>query len=309
MTTPAAPEGSVPDRSESDRSGSDRSGSVLEVACRAAGFTARGAEPVRLAENEIWRLPGRVIVRIVRPGQGAAAAREVRVARWLAEQGVPAVRPLPVAQPVAALGHPVTFWEELPPHRRGTTADVVDLLKRLHALPLPDWELGRLDPFVRVPERIAAATTTPADDRAWLHRRYEELRARWAALPAGLPHCVVHGDAWLGNVVLTPDPVLIDFERACVGPPEWDLVATAAKIGTVGTVTSAEYADFCTSYGTDVTAWAGYELMSAVRELRMVSYAVRYAVGRPGWHADAQQRVDSLRGRRGPRPWNWRTIL
>ena len=94
--------------------------SVLEEACALAGFDPADAEPIRIAENEIWRLPGEVIVRIARAGQWKAAVREVRVARWLADNEVPAVRALPVDQPVDASGHPVTFWVELPPHEIGT---------------------------------------------------------------------------------------------------------------------------------------------------------------------------------------------
>ncbi|MGO4756036.1 phosphotransferase, partial [Streptomyces sp. 2MCAF27] len=111
---------------------------ALEEACALAGFDPTGAEPVRIAENEIWRLPGEVIVRIARAGQWKAAVREVLVARWLADNSVPAVRTLPVEQPVDASGRPVTFWIELPPHEIGTVRDVVTLLKQLHPLPVPD---------------------------------------------------------------------------------------------------------------------------------------------------------------------------
>ncbi|MFJ4770484.1 aminoglycoside phosphotransferase family protein [Streptomyces uncialis] len=288
----------------------ERSLSVLAAACRAAGFDPAGAVPVRLAENEVWRLPGRVVVRIVRPGQEVSAAREIRVAHWLAGHGVPAVRPLAVPQPVDALGHPATFWEQLPPHTRGTTEDVVGLLKQLHALPVPDGiGLAPLDPFVRLPERIEAGGGLSADDREWLRGRLAELRERWAGLPPGLPHCVVHGDAWIGNVARTPRAVLLDFERVSVGPPEWDLVGTAAKIGTTGTVTAAEYEAFCEAYGVDVMAWDGYGVLAAVRELRMVGAAVGYAARWPSWRGHAQRRVDCLRGRVGPRPWNWPPIL
>ncbi|WP_416985462.1 aminoglycoside phosphotransferase family protein [Streptomyces sp. T028] len=282
---------------------------VLEEACAQAGFDPAGAEPVRIAENEIWRLPGEVIVRIARAGQWKAAVREVLVARWLAGHEVPAVRALPVDQPVEAAGRPVTFWAELPPHEVGTVMDVVTLLKQLHPLPVPDLPLDRLDPFVRVADRIEAATWLPEDDRRWLRERHDELRERWEQRPDGLPECVVHGDAWVGNVVRTPDgPVLLDFERASVGPPEWDLVSTAVKMTTTGAVTQTEYAEFCAAYGTDVTQWAGYGLLAGARELRMTTYAAQHAATRPEWEAEAQYRVDCLRGRTEPRPWHWKGI-
>ncbi|MZE80033.1 phosphotransferase [Streptomyces sp. SID5475] len=250
------------------------------------------------------------MVRIARPGQWAAAVREVSVAQWLADNDVPAVRALPVDQPVEVSGRPVTFWEELPAHTNGTVRDVVQLLKRLHPLPVPDFPLGDLDPFVRVSERIDAATSLTEYDRSWLRQRREELQRQWIRRPSGLPDCVVHGDAWVGNVARTArGPILLDFERVSVGPPEWDLVSTAVKLTTTGAVSPPEYAEFCALYGVDVTEREGYELLSSARELRMATYAAQHAATRPEWTKEAQYRVDCLRGRRGPRPWKWTGIM
>lgn len=283
---------------------------VLEKACSIAGFDPRDAKPIRVAENEIWQLSNRVIVRIARTGQWEAAAREVRVAQWLADNQVPAVRTLEVDQPVEADDRPVTFWEELRRHETGSVMDVVTLLKQLHALPVPDLQLGRLDPFVRVAERIDAATSLSDDDRGWLHQQLVELKTRWQNPPEGLPECVVHGDAWVGNAVRTAaGPILLDLERVSVGPPEWDLVSTAVKMTTTGAVSKEEYAEFCTAYGTDVTRWEGYELLARARQLRMTSYAAQHAASRPEWRAEAQYRVDCLRGRTTPPPWEWMGIM
>ncbi|MEV6588151.1 aminoglycoside phosphotransferase family protein [Streptomyces acidicola] len=284
---------------------------ILEEACALAGFDPVGAEPVRIAENEIWRIPGKVIVRIARTGQWKAAVREVRVAHWLADNEVPAVRALSVEQPVEAAGRPVTFWVELPPHEIGTVRDVVGLLKMLHPLPVPDFPLDRLDPFVRVAERIEAATSLSEDDRAWLRHRHAELREWWEHKPEGLPECVVHGDAWVGNVarMAALPALLMDFERVSVGPPEWDLVSTAVKMTTTSAVTAAEYTEFCEAYGTDVTGWEGYELLAGARELRMTTYAAQHAATRPEWRAEAQYRVNCLRGRAESRPWRWKGIM
>ncbi|MGI5142624.1 phosphotransferase family protein [Streptomyces sp. CA-106110] len=283
---------------------------ALEEACARAGFTPAGAVPVRIAENEIWRLSGGVIVRIARPGQWRAAVREVLVARWLTDSAVSAVRAMPIEQPIEAAGRPVTFWVELPPHEIGTVMDVVTLLKQLHALPVPDLPLDELDPFVRVGERIEAATSLPEEDRLWLRDRHAELREQWAHRPAGLRECVVHGDAWVGNVARTArGPVLLDFERASIGPPEWDLVSTAVKMTTTGAVTRAEYREFSAVYGTDVTEWEGFGLLAGARELRMATYAAQHAATRPEWQAEAQYRVDCLRGRTAAPPWHWKGIM
>ncbi|MFJ8980164.1 aminoglycoside phosphotransferase family protein [Streptomyces sp. NPDC102282] len=284
---------------------------VLEQACSAAGLNPEGAEALRLAENQIWRLPGqRVIVRIAREGQSAAASREVRVARWLAEENVAAVRLIDVKQPVEVDGRPVTFWAELPPQEHGSVEDLALLLSQLHSLPAPDIELGYLDPLVRVEERLQAATTIRDDDREWLHGLHRDLAAAWADRPAGLPDRAVHGDAWPGNIVRTVDGVLMmDLERFSVGPPEWDLVSTAVRAKTTGAVSMREYDRFCAEYGHDVTAWEGYPILARVRELRMVTYAVQHASSNEEWIRQAQYRIDCLRGRSGPRPWSWQGIL
>ncbi|MFD8912754.1 phosphotransferase [Streptomyces sp. NPDC059575] len=285
---------------------------ALRDACAEIGLDARGAEPVRIAENQIWRLQQGVIARIAPPDRFRSAIREIEVARWLAGQDIPVVRALRVEQPLERGGRVLTFWEELPPHRQGSTQDVAVALKRLHALPLPDFDIGRLDPFVRIPERLHAAHTLTDDDRKWLTSLYEDLVGRWnAGLPPGLAAAPVHGDAWPGNVVRLEHGgwLLMDLERFSAGPPEWDLVSTAVRTKTTGAVTEAEYDAFCDIYGHDVTTWAGYEVLARARELRMVTYAAQHAATNQQWRDEAQYRVDCLRGRGGSRPWRWTGIL
>ncbi|MFD7556967.1 phosphotransferase enzyme family protein [Streptomyces sp. NPDC059835] len=285
---------------------------ALQEACAATGLDARGAEPIRLAENQIWRLPNGIIARIAPPGRLSSAAREISVARWLAACGLPVVKPVLIDQPVEYAGRVVTFWEEVPAHSHGSTGDVAAALKELHALRLPDFNIGRLDPFVRIPERLTAAQTLPDDDRQWLLTLYGELKAQWeAGLPPGLPTSPVHGDAWPGNVVRLGRGgwLLMDLERFSAGPPEWDLASTAVRTRTTGAVTPAEYDAFCGIYGHDVTVWAGYDVLAGARELRMATYAAQHAASDPRWQAEAQHRVDCLRGRVGPRPWHWTGIL
>ncbi|MFI2736623.1 phosphotransferase family protein [Streptomyces sp. NPDC018711] len=284
---------------------------ALHEACAAAGLDARGAEPIRIAENQIWRLPNNVIARIAPSDRISSATREISVARWLAAGGIAVVAPL-TDQPVERAGRVVTFWEEAPPHSHGSTEDVAAALKELHALPLPGFDIGLLDPFVRIPERLSAAQTLPDDDRQWLLHLYRDLRAQWeAGLPSGLPTSPVHGDAWPGNIVRLDRGgwLLMDLERFSAGPPEWDLVSTAVRTRTTGAVTQAEYDSFCNVYGHDVTTWVGYGVLAGARELRMATYAAQHAASDPRWRAEAQHRVDCLRGRVGPRPWHWTGIM
>ncbi|WP_435970213.1 phosphotransferase family protein [Streptomyces sp. Qhu_M48] len=283
----------------------------LDDACCAVGLDSADAVPVRMAENEVWRLPGRgVIVRIGQAGQEAAARREVAVAKWLHGGGLPAVRPLPVEQPHVVGDRPVTFWHEVRSIEQGSIDDVALLLRQLHALTPPSFELGRLDPFVRVPERLDAAWTLSLDDRRWLASLCESLSTEWQSIAPRVETAVIHGDAWPGNLVRTPDgPLLMDLERFSLGPTDWDLVSTAVRWQTTGAVTTGEYQHFCKVYGRDVTTAGHYRLLAGARELRMVSYAAQHATSHPEWASQAQHRVDCLRGRKGSRPWNWKGIL
>ncbi|MFC0861656.1 phosphotransferase [Sphaerimonospora cavernae] len=286
---------------------------VLEEACLQAGLDAGNAVLVRHSENTIYRLGAGVIARVTRPGQAPAAAREVGIARWLEASGVPAVQVLPdVAQPVDVDGRAVTFWRELPPHRNGTARQVATALRRLHDLPIPPGiDIAPLDPFVRLAERIDRARTLPEPDRAWMHDHLKHLMERYAELPPGRPECVVHGDAWVGNVVSTEggQVVLLDLERCSVGPPEWDLVSTAVKVFSLGGIPVEDYVDFVGVYGYDVTTWEGFETLRDIREFRMTCMAAQVAAENPARHGEVVRRLASIRGERGPRPWpDWRPV-
>ncbi|WP_051580525.1 phosphotransferase enzyme family protein [Pseudonocardia acaciae] len=284
---------------------------TLAEACAQVGIDPAGAECVRLGENAIFALSGQIVARIARPGATATARREVRVARWLAEHAIPAVTPLDnIDQPVEILGRAVTFWRQLPPHRHGTPAEVAAALRRLHDL-APPPSFAELDPFVRLAERIDAAATLVDDDRTWLREHLADLRDCYQCRPTGLPACVVHGDAWVGNVVVTADgqTVLLDLERCSVGPPEWDLVSTAIKHTSFGWITERDYRDFTDRYGHDVTTWGGFDLLRDIRELRMACYAAQRAAEHPPARAEAALRTACLRGEHGPRPWKWTPAL
>lgn len=62
----------------------------------------------------MFRLVTPVVVRIARSAAFERDARkEVSVARWLQAVGYPAVRVLPVEQPLLVDGRVVTFWQAL----------------------------------------------------------------------------------------------------------------------------------------------------------------------------------------------------
>lgn len=284
---------------------------ALLDACADIGLDAGRAEPVALGENEIWRLPGPVIARVARAGQQAVAGKEVQVARWLYEQHVPAVRVhAGIDQPVYTGDQAVTFWDELPPHARSTPDQLGRTLKRLHQIPIPGF-LHRVEPFVRLPERIAAARTLSNDQRVWLRNQLNALAERWDDLPAGPPDCVLHGDAHADNIVTTPtgQSILLDLERFANGPPEWDLLLTATHHASCGWGSDDDYADFCAAYGSDVTTSPRYEYLRDIRELRLTLFAGQLAAEHPEMNDQAVHRLECLQGLHGPRPWpGWKPL-
>lgn len=282
---------------------------LVQMASDAVGVCLFEPTLIRYGENVIWKINASTVARIGRKGQVEAARREVNIANWLAEHDFPAVRLIPgLAQPIEMSGRPVTFWQALPSHRQGTVKHVAHLLRRLHDLPQPtSFDPGQLQPFVRLQERIDEASMIEPDDRTWLSNHLAELEERWTALPPGKPSCVIHGDAWVGNVAITEarHALLLDLERAAIGPPEWDLVSTAIKVSSFGWVSSEEYQEFVEIYGTDVMSWSGFEVLRDIRELRMATYLLQKSGGNNGLVSEARFRVECLRGRRGERPWRW----
>ncbi|MGH3663716.1 MAG: phosphotransferase enzyme family protein [Micromonosporaceae bacterium] len=283
---------------------------TLAEACHAVGMDSSEAELIRAGENMLYRLPGGVVARVSRPGQFDAAVREVKVSRWLRSHGVPVVEALgDVDQPVAVDGRAVTFWRELLVRRDGSLVELALLLRTLHSLPAPPFDLPPLSPFVRLRERITECASLQLEDRTWLLDRLNTLQQRYAELPPGLPWCAVHGDAWDGNVAVTDDgPVLLDLERFAYGPPEWDLASVAVDHVTFGLVAIEDWEAFRSRYGRDVITWPGFELLRDIRELRKVTFAWQIASERHDIVEQARYRLDCLRGERGPRPWGWTAV-
>ncbi|MEU1953797.1 phosphotransferase enzyme family protein [Nocardia rhamnosiphila] len=287
--------------------------SILHLAGRTAGVDTTAAELLHYSENAIYRLPGGLVARISRPGQQAAAQREIRVARWLEDRDIATVQAVTgIEQPVEVENRAITFWRELPPHRPGTPLDVATALRRLHSLEPPTaFTLDPVDPFVRLETRIAAAEILDPADRQWMNEHLTQLRERWQQLPQGLPWCVIHGDAWLGNVVSDHHgrSILLDLERTSIGPPEWDLVHTAIKHHSFGWIAAGEYTRFCEIYGHDVSGWEGYALLRDIREFRMTTMAAQVATGDPAGRSQALHRLGCIRGEYGTRPWkSWKAL-
>ena len=286
---------------------------VLAAAAAATGVTADPAELIRDGSNVLYRLPSDVVARVGPVGSTGVAEKEAAVSRWLNDNGLPAVRLINgVDQPTVIDGRPVTWWALIPQHRPATPAELGAVLRALHALPIPDQlALPEVDPLAGVAERIDAATSLDPGDRAWLSGHLTAVVERLGRLPAGRPRCVIHGDAWQGNIAVPDDggpAILLDLEDVAIGRPEWDLISLAVDHVDFARITDADYAAFRAAYsGPDVTTWPGFRALADAQELRWTAFALSKADTTATAHEQARHRIACLRGE-VDRPWSWSAL-
>ncbi|MFC4498217.1 MULTISPECIES: phosphotransferase enzyme family protein [Streptomyces] len=254
------------------------------------------ARLLSLGENAVFAA-GDLVVKV---GRDAAlldrARRELTVAAWLVEAGVPAVR---AAGPEALLveGHPVTVWHRLPdPVRAAEPRDLAELLRLVHALPVPSFGLPPRDLLSGVERwlRLAGDAIDPAD-AAFLRERRDGFATAAAALVPRLPPGPIHGDALPRNVHIGPDgPVLVDLETVSADLREHDLVVMALSRDRYGLPADA-YESFTAVYGWDVREWEGCGVLRGARETASCAWVAQHAPVNPKALAEFERRVASLR--------------
>lgn len=281
---------------------------TLEEACSQAGIPNDEAELIRLGENAIFRLAREPIV--VRIGRSADvlkdAEKEVAVALWLQDCGLPAVEPTSHPQPLMIRSHPVSFWKLIEDSgMEATLGDLATLLRDLHKLPVPpDLPLPEFDIFGRVSERITKSRDLLEEEREFLTQHLHQLRQDYRQLEFVLPRSAVHGDAHTSNLIRRPDGemVLIDLERFAYGPPESDLAVTATEY-LIGWHSDEDYAEFCRAYGFDIMHWSGFPVIRAVNELKMTTWLMQNVRESDQIAREFCTRLASLRDSDSPRNW------
>lgn len=231
----------------------------------------------------------------------------VQVARWLADEDVPAVRLLPgVPAPVRAGTALATVWVDAGPGAEPppSTADLGAVLRRLHALTPPSPALPRWDPLGDVRRRMSDAEALDPADRAFLEGLTDRVAADLGAVRYRLGTTVIHGDAHLGNLITTPsgEVIVCDFDSVCLGPAEWDLMPVAVGVLRFGHPPERQ-ALLAATYGVDVTRWDGFEALRAVRELKLVTSVLPVLASSPTSAAQFRVRLESLRS--GDRSARW----
>ncbi|WP_210717085.1 phosphotransferase enzyme family protein [Amycolatopsis acididurans] len=266
--------------------------------CAVLGLDHRGARLLRFTNNAVYALAGApVVVRIV--GSRTLrhrVAKVVAVARHFERHDIPAIRLLPsVDQPLHVGQHVVTVWQYVEPvARRASAADLGRLLRRVHELPtpadVPEWA-----PLADVRARVADAEEIDPGDRQFLLHRCAAVEAALGELEFPLPRGLIHGDAHPGNVIVgAGGPVLCDFDSASVGPREWDLTPLAVGRERFGDP-AGRYRMLADTYGFDVAAWEGFDVLRAARELKLTTSVLPILRSHPEVRGELRKRLDDLR--------------
>jgi phosphotransferase family enzyme len=281
---------------------------VAEIA-RLAGLDPRGAELIKFTNNAVLRLPAAgVVLRIAGSSViGVRAELVVRVARLFTGHNVGSVRLWSGGdQPMIVRGHEITIWDDVRSLRPPDPEDLAVLLQAVHALAEEPAGLPAWDPITGIRQRIGAAARLSPEVIAFLRAECDavagellQLDTIERLLPAGL----LHGDAFLGNVIVGPaGPLLCDFDSTSRGPREWDLtpVAVGARRFAYGGDLQGRLA---ACYGVDVTEWKGFGVLRRLRELQLVTSVLPVLLANPGLQPQWRFRLDSLRRRDDDARW------
>jgi aminoglycoside phosphotransferase (APT) family kinase protein len=276
---------------------------------RQLGLDVTQARALRMHDASTLLLPAHhLVVRLV--GASAEtltrATKALQLTAWLSTQAFPSVRPA-IAEPIQVAGHVATVWHEIPAYPRPDSHLVHTalgrILRNLHALPTPPVVLPTADPLARL--RTALDTDAhrgepvlSSTERAFLAQQVQNLAQRYAAMTFPLGTGLIHNDAHPGNVL--PDPtsqhgfVLTDWESACIGPREMDVVLVGAPGSRFGD-TEDERLAFTAGYGYDIGTWPGYRILRDIRDLHSLAGHLRAAPHQPTALNELRTRIASLR--------------
>lgn len=273
------------------------------------GIKTGDVRPLRQHDASTLLLPDhRLVVRLTAMSEESLtrATKAVHLTTWLAHQAFPAIRPA-IADPVLAAGHVATVWHAVTPApdlgQLAAHTALGRLLRELHAMPAPPIPLPVATPFHRLRAAIDLDTARPQpvlseDDRAFLTARIHELDHRYQSLTFPLGVGLIHNDAHPGNIL--PDPhsphgyIMIDWDSACTGPREMDLILTGAPASRFGDTEELRQA-FTAGYGCDIATWPGHRILRDIRDLHSLAGHIRAAPHHSAARRELRRRVRSLR--------------
>ncbi len=211
---------------------------TLAAACRAVRIDPDRAELIAYSTNAVYRVttPDHRADIIVRLNPHVDAIERttalVDTARWLETQGAP-ITPLlhDVRQPVVIANRwAATFWVAFPQPPDLTPRDLGAAIRSFHELaPRADGE-REWNKFAVARARLEHADDLGGESRAWLLDAWATVERDYRAVEGDLPHGLIHGDAYLRNLVRGPEqPILCDLDGVARGPIDWDLTPIAVS--------------------------------------------------------------------------------
>jgi hypothetical protein len=293
---------------------------ALHAAADRLGLDTSIVEPLRLHGSGIYLLRRKGVVgRLVEATEEnrQRADKAVRLTAWLHEHGFPVVEPTS-DRLIESDGVLVSFWRHLPqpedtepPSALVTTLGT--LLRELHGL-TPPAGLPVVEPLARLRAAMGlddsrTERVLSGEDRRFLEHRMARADDAYEALEFPLGCGLIHNDAHVDNLLADPRSrygyALTDWEGACLGPREIDLIQEGAPGNRFRESAELRHT-FTAAYGYDVASWPGWPILRELRDLHSLAAYIRTAPAKPTSHRELELRLRSLRT--GDRARRWRAV-
>ncbi|MFF5177654.1 aminoglycoside phosphotransferase family protein [Micromonospora sp. NPDC000316] len=265
------------------------------------------AQLLQLTNNAVFALPrAGIVIRIARTHQLLdRVTKVIQLGCWFAEIDAPTIRlARDVEQPIEFEGLVASVWQYVPPHPPALTVeDLGTVLREFHALGTPPFPLPIWDPVGDARRRLADADGISKIDQNFIADWCDRLEPKVAALNKSARRTLIHGDAYVGNLLRESSgrAVLCDFDATCVGPWQVDLAAVAvgeARFGGTGT-----YSSLVAAYGSDVVQAHSWTLLRHARELKMIAAAAPLLAASPKVAQEFAKRLRTVRDKEHETRW------
>ena len=205
----------------------------------------------------------------------------VEVTRWLVEQNFPTIEPLPIDQPISVDGWSATFWkyETVQDPGTATVARLAEIIRQLHAAPVPPFDLPDTDPLGSLPTDLDNDGFLNNEHREWLQAQVDDIKREYPNTSVPLGQGLIHGDAHVSNILDVSGLYLLgDWDSVSYGPLVQDLIPTLHRVRHFEHP-HAEWRELCMTYGVDpgIEHHAGVQLLQRARELRSLAAYIRSA--------------------------------
>ena len=279
---------------------------TLAAACSATGMHNQSAELLRLGENAIFRLAQEsVVVRIARnPDVLKDAVKEVAVASWLCDTGLPAIEPTATTSPSSSK----TSSHLLEAHStdsgiKATVGDLAKILRQLHTSPChPTFPCPNSISSAASPDASPHPLTSPTRNATSSNSASPSSAGTTPTSPSPCP-------AQRCTATLTKEPHPSPRRpghphrsRTIRVRPTRDRPRRHRNRAPSRLAHRRRVCEFCETYGFDVTQWDGFPVIRAINELKMTTWLMQNVRESDRVASEFRTRLRSLHdSRRAPR--------